>query len=68
MEKLQCWGGGGEEGASTTNCTYLLMHCVCVLNFICLLFTFVYVSASSLCIRTGDRISVFSLLCLIAYF
>jgi hypothetical protein len=67
MGKLQCLKGGGGC-ASTINCTYLLLHCVCVLNVTCLPFTFVYVSVSSLCIRTGDRISIFSSLCLIACF
>ena len=47
--------------------THLLLHYVCVLNVMCLLFSFVDVSCSSLC-RTGNRISIFTFLCLIAYF
>ena len=61
-ENYNAWGGGLPPLT-----TYLLLHCVCVLNVTCLPFTFVYVPASSLCLRTGDRISVFYLLCLIAY-
>jgi hypothetical protein len=58
--KITMLGGGGAP-------THLLLHYVCVLNVMCLLFSFVDVSCSSLC-RTGNRISIFTFLCLIAYF